>query len=232
VELITGVLSMIGVAIVGFIGNILAHDFCERAPALARWLITIATRWLPPTNRARYAEEWAAHLAECAGVCAKLRHAFGCLWCAHRMRRQTFKAMTLSVSFNLPDIGQAVVRTNLYEAGVLFWLYQLFARTKPTNYAYIGALTLLFWRRVFVDAHARSGVTGSQFASFLRDAKREHWTPTAMTLTIEGKRIELITLLRSLGNSLKAFLDKIAQALNVEMAPTGEKPKIDGVATD
>lgn len=67
-HLITGVLSIIGLAIVGFTGHVLAHDFCERAPALARGLLAIATKWLPPANRARYAEEWAAHLADCKGL--------------------------------------------------------------------------------------------------------------------------------------------------------------------
>lgn len=56
--------------------------------------------------------------------------------------------------------------------------------------------------------------------------------PTAITLTIEGERVELIALLRSLGNSLKAFLAKIVQALNVGVEPPGEKPKIDGPATN
>ncbi len=230
-HLITGVLSIVGVAIVGFIGHVLANDFCERAPTLARWLLAIATKRLPLATRARYGEEWAAHLADCEGVCAKLRQGFGCLWCAHDMRRQTFKAMTLSVSFNLPTIGQAVVRTNLYEVGVLFWLYWLFARTKPTNYAYVGALTLLFWRRAFLDARERSGVTERQFADFIRATKREDWVPTAITLTTEGKRIEFISLLRGLGNSLKAFVAKIAQALNVEVK-SGEKPKTDGPAAN
>jgi hypothetical protein len=228
-HLITGVLSMIGVAIVGFIGHVLAHDFCERAPTLARGLLAIAIKWLPPVNRERYAEEWAAHLNDCEGTFAKLRHAFGCLWCAHRIRRQTFKAITLSVTFDLPTIGQAAARTNLYEAGVLLWLYQLFARTKPTNYAYVGALTLLFWRRVFVDARKRSGVTGAEFSNFIRATRREDWVPTAITLTIDGKSIELIALLRNLGNSLKALLAKIVQTLDVEVKPP-EKPQIDGPA--
>jgi hypothetical protein len=229
-HLITGVLSIIGVAIVGFIGHVLAYDFCERAPALARWLLAIAAERLPLANRARYAEEWAAHLVDCNGVCAKLRHAFGCLWCARRVRRQTFKAMTLSVSFILPTIGQAIVETNLYEVGVLLWLFQFFARTKPTKHGYIGVLTLLFWLRVFVDARGRSGLTGSKFANFICVAKSEDWVPTAIILTIEGESIELIAVLRSLGNSLKAFLAKIAQTLNTEVEPQQVTRKIDGPA--
>jgi hypothetical protein len=129
-HLIAVVLSFIGAAIIGVIVHVVAHDFCEQAPTLARWLLSFATKWLPPAKRERYAEEWAAHLVECEGVLAKLRHAIGCLWCARRMRRQTYREIGLGVCFNLPGVGQACVRTNLYEVGVLLWFYRPFARTK------------------------------------------------------------------------------------------------------
>jgi hypothetical protein len=213
-HLITGVLSAIGVALIGLIGHIVAHDFCERTPALGRWLLSIATNWLPPSIRERYAEEWAAHLAERQGVIAKLHHAFGCLWCARRLRHQEFKGMTLRVSFNLPALGPVVVQTNVYELGIVLWLYQLFRRTKPTNYAYVGALTLLFWRRIYVDARERSGVTGQDFARFLKDSKRGDWVPTAIQLTLDNQTIDLIRLLRACGHSLAKMLKQMVKALS------------------
>src|SRR5580692_10085519 len=100
--LIMGVLSAIGIMIVGFLGHVIAHDFCERAPTLARWLLSIAIKWLTPNLRERYSEEWAAHLADCEGILGKLTHAFGCLWCARRLRRRELTSVTLRVAFDLP----------------------------------------------------------------------------------------------------------------------------------
>jgi hypothetical protein len=142
VHLIAVVLSVIGAAIVGFSGHVVAHDFCERAPTLARWLISFATKRLPPSNRERYTEEWAAHLAECEGVLAKLGHAIGCLWFTRSIGRQTYKEMALGVSFDMPGIGQMSVRADFHDLGVLVWLNRLFPYTKATHSAYVGALTL------------------------------------------------------------------------------------------
>jgi hypothetical protein len=194
-HLIAVVLSFIGAAIIGVIGHVIAHDFCERAPTLARWLISFATKRLPPANRERYTEEWAAHLAECEGVLAKLGHAIGCLWCARRMRRQTYREIGLCVSFNLPGVGQAYMRTDFYEVGVLLWFYQLFARTNAPIIAYLVAVAVLFFRRLSFPE--RKGLTDKQIANFLKDTKRGDWMPTSINFTMQGESVELIGFLRA-----------------------------------
>jgi hypothetical protein len=207
-ELVTSVLSLIGVAIVGFIGHIVAHDFCERTSTLARWLISFATKRLPPAKREHYMEEWTAHLDECEGVLAKLLHAIGCVWGAPSIRRQMYKDVGLRMSFNLPGIGQASVRTNVYEVSVLMW-FSRFTRTKATNFAYkatnfayLGTLVLLFLVRAFVDAHERSGVTSDQFFNAIfTKTKPDDWVPTAINLTMPGESIELIGSLQASCNS-------------------------------
>jgi hypothetical protein len=196
-ELVTGVLSVISVAIVGFIGHIIAHDFCELAPTLARWLISFATKRLPPASREHYMEEWTADLYEREGVLAKLWHAIGCVWGAPSIRRQTYKDVGLRMSFNLPGIGQASVRTNLFEVGVLMW-FSKFTGTKATNFAYLGALVSFFLRRAFVDARERSGVTGEQFLNAIfTKTKRDDWVPTAINLTMRGESIDLLGHMRA-----------------------------------
>jgi len=174
-HMIAGVLSAIGVAIIGLVGHVVAHDLC----------LSRATRRLPAANRDRYAEEWAAHLAEAEGVLAKLGHAVGCLWCAHQIQRQTNKAARLEFSFDLPGIEAASLRTNAHEVLVLFWLNKLCMRTCATRSAFIVATAILFFRRLFVDVHKRSGLSFKQFTDFIFETKGSDWQPIAITMNGE-----------------------------------------------
>jgi hypothetical protein len=75
--LIVGLLAL-GTFATGVVGNLIASEFYDRAPSLAKWLITRAAQGLVEPDRTRYLEEWRAHLEECPGNLGKLWHAFGC----------------------------------------------------------------------------------------------------------------------------------------------------------
>jgi hypothetical protein len=202
VHLIAVVLSVIGVAIVGLFGHVVAHDFCELAPTLARWLISFATKRLPPTSREHYMEEWTADLDEREGVLAKLWHAIGCVWGAPSIRRQTYKDVGLRMSFNLPGIGQASLRTNLFEVGVLMrllWVLMRFSKAIAYAIAYFGALVSWFFlNRAFVDADECSGVTSEQFFNAIfTKTKRDDWMPTSINLTMQGESFDLLGGMRA-----------------------------------
>jgi hypothetical protein len=236
VHLIAVVLSVIGVAIVGLFGHVVAHDFCELAPTLARWLISFATKRLPPTRRAHYMEEWTADLDEREGVLAKLWHAIGCVWCAPSIRRQLYKDVRLRMSFNLPGIGQASLRTNLFEVRVVmrFWFvlmcfFMLMRLSKAIAYpiAYFGALVAWFFlNRAFVDVHERSGVTREQFTNAITKTKRDDWMPTAINLTMQGESFDLLGGMRT---SFTPPVKMEAYFIGTLMAVLSIQSRLDGV---
>lgn len=60
-------------------------EFEAWLPRIVGRLIKSAVRRLPKSHQARYAEEWAAHVAEIPGAAAKLWHATGFVWGAGNM---------------------------------------------------------------------------------------------------------------------------------------------------
>ncbi len=56
-----------GSFLVRIVGNLLASELYDCAPSLAHWLIDRAVNSLAEQKRARYREEWYAHLDECPG---------------------------------------------------------------------------------------------------------------------------------------------------------------------
>jgi hypothetical protein len=226
--LIGGVIYAVGAAFIGLIGHVLAHDFCQRAPTLARWMLSLATKRLPFGERQRYSEEWDAHLVEAEGVVGKLWHALGCLWCAHRMHRQAYKRMELQLSFSLPRIGRAAVRTNLYEASVAYRLLKLCVGSRSMLKAFGIGLVMIFYYRVFVDVRTRTGVTRNQFFDLLKCTKREDWTLTSITVSAQGKSIEVLGLLRAGGAILamiRSWTDALAAAKASQQQPLCPSPE-------
>ncbi|TGQ32382.1 hypothetical protein [Mesorhizobium sp. M00.F.Ca.ET.216.01.1.1] len=69
--------TIILIVILGLVVSLL-YDSCG---GLARWLIRTAAGRLAREERERFREEWMAHLDECYGKLAMLRHALGC-WIA------------------------------------------------------------------------------------------------------------------------------------------------------
>jgi hypothetical protein len=67
----------------------LASELLARAPRLSRWLVHRAARRLPDQDRARYCEEWLAHVDELPGAFGKVRHGLGCYFIAARSIRRT-----------------------------------------------------------------------------------------------------------------------------------------------
>jgi hypothetical protein len=65
---IAGAGAIVGAAVV----KVIADDAREWTPWVTRRLLDIAVRRLPEGQRERYAEEWAAHLAEVPGVVGKI----------------------------------------------------------------------------------------------------------------------------------------------------------------
>jgi hypothetical protein len=83
------------------------------------------------------------------------------------------------------------VRTNLFEVGVLMW-FSKFTGTKAANFAYRGALVLLFLLR------EHSGVTGEHFLNAIfTKTKRDDWVPTGINLTMQGENLDLLGSMRA-----------------------------------
>lgn len=71
-DLILAILSVAGALIGAVVVKVIADDVKEWTPWVTRRLLDIAVRRLPEGQQERYAEEWAAHLAEIPGVVGKL----------------------------------------------------------------------------------------------------------------------------------------------------------------
>jgi hypothetical protein len=69
---LTGIFGAVAAFITGFVGHVVAHDFCEVAPMLSKKLIEFAASYLPRSIRDRYLEEWRADLQAQPGTVAKL----------------------------------------------------------------------------------------------------------------------------------------------------------------
>jgi hypothetical protein len=72
----------------GFLGHVVAHDFCEVTPMISRKIIEAAASRLPASIRERYREEWRADLQAQSGALAKLAWSLGCLRSTRRLRRE------------------------------------------------------------------------------------------------------------------------------------------------
>ena len=96
-------LTTVVVAVLGAIGAVVLHliasDLHHQAPILASRLIKRAARCLPGHIRARYEEEWLAHLQECETAVAKLSHGMACFLCARSLRRLR-QIDLVQISFN------------------------------------------------------------------------------------------------------------------------------------
>jgi hypothetical protein len=66
------ILAGVGAIAGAALAKVIADDAKEWTPWVTRRLLDRAVRILPESQRERYAEEWAAHLAEVPGVVAKL----------------------------------------------------------------------------------------------------------------------------------------------------------------
>jgi hypothetical protein len=86
-DLITSLGTVIAAAATAVGTHFVAHDLYKGAPTHARRLLDHAVKLLPEADRARYQEEWLAHLQDCEGVLCKFRHAFECWLVAHKLRR-------------------------------------------------------------------------------------------------------------------------------------------------
>jgi len=71
-DLIPAVISGTGAIVAAVVVKVIADDAKEWTPWVTRQLLNAAVRRLPEGQQERYAEEWAAHLAEVPGVIAKL----------------------------------------------------------------------------------------------------------------------------------------------------------------
>jgi hypothetical protein len=91
----------------GIFIHLIASDLMVLVPSLARRSIERAVRKLPEEWRARYEEEWKAHLSECEGTLSMLWHALCCLVVA-RSVAQICKGHTLIESELVENEGTAL----------------------------------------------------------------------------------------------------------------------------
>jgi hypothetical protein len=66
--------------LLGILGNFVASEIYQNAPALANWLLERAARRMPSGVRQSILDRWKTKQAELAGNFAKLAHAFGIYW--------------------------------------------------------------------------------------------------------------------------------------------------------
>ena len=209
-EFMRWLFTVVSAGVAGFFGHIAAHDFCERSPSMARWIIGRAAMMLSEEMRVRYSEEWLAHLAECEGVLAKFSHAVGCVRCARQMNRHRLKAIVLRVGFNFATLGPVTFRTNAYELCVAVWFHNVFSRTKLTSYLLMMSMMALFFRRLYREAHHNNGVTLPVFLQFFGTMKSADFAPTSVRLKWGEHDLDLLRLLRACGHSLQKTLETFA----------------------
>src|SRR5262245_35029289 len=99
-ELLIAFSLMVGVFLVGIFGNLVSSELYDRLPQLAGWLIRIAVKRLPENQRARFEEEWMAHLEECPGKLGRFIHAAGCFLGAAKLTRTLNGPKAASVQEN------------------------------------------------------------------------------------------------------------------------------------
>jgi signal transduction histidine kinase len=71
--------------LVGVVSGIVTGELSAHVGPLAQWIIGRAAQRLRAGDRARYHEEWLAHLDETPGTLRKLWHALGCHLCAAKV---------------------------------------------------------------------------------------------------------------------------------------------------
>lgn len=212
-EFLRWLFAIVSAGLAGFFGHLAAHDFCERSPTMARWIIAQAVAILSEEMRVRYSEEWLAHLAECDGVIAALAHAVGCVRCARKMNRQRLKAIVLRVGFNFKTVGPVTFRTNAYELGIALWLFNIFTRTKMTSHLMGGAMLVFFFRRLYREAHNSNGVTLAEFLQFCTTMNAADFAPISLRLKWGEQDLDLLRLLRACGHSIQKTLETFLEAL-------------------
>ncbi len=77
---------LVGSAIAGIVGNMIASELYDRAPMLARWIVNRAVRHVPQEHQERYEEEWLSHLDDCEGKISQVFHACGCMRASYRLK--------------------------------------------------------------------------------------------------------------------------------------------------
>jgi hypothetical protein len=116
VELISSFGAIIAGATAAIVGHFVAQDLYEAAPKHTRRLLDHAVRILPEVDRERYAEEWLAHLYECAGVLGKFRHAVECLLIARKLRQIVQERPTIepqAIEFVFLSNGQQTAKVSM-----------------------------------------------------------------------------------------------------------------------
>jgi hypothetical protein len=171
--------SLIGL-FTGFLGHIIAHDFCEAAPMLSKKLIEAAASRLPSSIRERYLNEWLADLHDQASTVGKIKWALSCLLCARRMQTEEAfdHARRTSFRISLPDGREIDVDVptfslvgSLAAAGSVYKkLPQLITRiVTPVGYAMVlaTAVSSVFrWRRCGVPDFKKSAALLGDLAHF------------------------------------------------------------------
>jgi hypothetical protein len=148
-------ITVIGTFFAGVFGNIVAHDFCQFTPKLCRKLIKRATSSLShDADKARYQEEWMAHLAECTGTIEQYRHAISVVRGARRLRKE--RKIVLPINFTTATLqfeGIGSVTFN-YPTGVaLMNLVDKSSNAFGTFFKYSpNKLKLILFLRVFIYA--------------------------------------------------------------------------------
>jgi hypothetical protein len=134
---LTGIFGAVAAFITGFVGHVVAHDFCEVAPMLSKKLIEFAASYLPRSIRDRYLEEWRADLQAQPGTVAKLAWSLGCLRSSFQLRRQARIDRIRRTTFQFVLSTGEVVVANV---STLVFLLRIVKARRVTNKYHIPAI--------------------------------------------------------------------------------------------
>jgi hypothetical protein len=145
----------------GVLVNALFNELLEWQPRFRIWLLRVAVRRLPESDRARYLEEWAAHLDECPGTFSKLFMVLGFMWAARGIAldlKQGRAVTTKGKTTNVPSPRPSLPASNALEYLSLRVAHVFLLAEFYTKVFYQRKLSRLVTEIIFVVAAILSGV--------------------------------------------------------------------------
>jgi hypothetical protein len=195
-ELLNSIIGGLLAFITGFMGHVIAHDFCEVVPMISKKLVETAASQLPPSMRDRYSEQWCADLHDQPGTIAKLMWSMGCIICVYRMRREEVIERAQRTSFQfIVSTGDAIVVDvptcaftfaiiKLRTAGIRYkwvrtWVFSRPSLTNAAIYAF-AAKPLMKWHQCGQP----------DFQKVLQLLENWSWQTTEVTKCVDGVAVE------------------------------------------
>ena len=196
-EIVKTVVAAVLSFIAGFTSHVLAHDFCERTPRMARWIIAKAVAHMPPHLRERYSEEWSAALAETDGVLAKFKHVVGCLRSVRRFHINALRQVRFDAHFNFSSAGRVCLSVDFYQ---LSWC-MMFVRNNPNFLRRISmfALAAFFLSKLMVALKRQNQLNMGQFRKALSAFNKDTIVPERVDFCLGSAKCDVMAIYKQHG---------------------------------